>query len=340
MNQSSHKVSRLYWGENYAPKPKMAIDAISAAYKAAYQNINLYPGGLQDEALVAISMRLGIPTPHILISNGIEGLIQLLCKTFVRKGDEVIMLNPTFGGYAHNAQIVGAHPVFIDVVLGSYISVKDVTRCISKNTSIIFIASPNTMTGFYHLTIQDIAKLAGVFPGIIVIDECYFGIGDMTVVSLVKKFSNIIILQSASKSLGLAGIRVGWAIASQKIITQLKKYSIALAPDPLPSVSYAVLAAVMPFSSDIAHSFILFRDEFAFHLAKIKNFHVYPTDTTMIPVVLPKSISISKYIALMKSEGVLLKDTSNVGYLLVGVPPKREWKYVLSCFQGVISSFG
>ena len=207
MKHINHSPIRLYWGENYGPKPKAAAKAIAAAYRAAYRNIHLYPGQWQDKAIAAISTEYKLPKDQIAIGNGIEGLLSVIFRTFAKAGDEIITLTPTFGGYAHNAQSNGIKCLTLSVDFKTWLTVKDVLRLITLNTRMIFLASPNTMTGAYHISPGEIGKLAEEFSGLLVVDECYFGIGDQTALPLVDTHSNIMILRSASKSLGLAGIQ-------------------------------------------------------------------------------------------------------------------------------------
>ena len=339
MNKSTYtEPVRLYWGENYASKPLTAIQAISATFQALQTDIHLYPGDWQEKTLNAISIAYNWPKNQILISNGIEGLLTHIFNTYVKNGDMIATLNPTFGAYEQNARIIGATCFSIPIKLDTQLSANSIIKQIPSNTTQIFLAMPNTMTGVYHISIFEIEKLAKAFSGLIIIDECYFGIGNVTVISLIHTYPNILVLRSASKSLGLAGLRIGWAMGTKDVINRLSKYSISVAPDPLPTISYATLSAILPFNIEICESFISFRNIFSSKLSQINGVTVHKTETTLIPITLPKQKMIAQTIHELENIGILLKNTSNLDYLLFGVPPKSKWDHVLSNFRKIIEN--
>lgn len=328
---------RLYWGENYAPKPPVVQKAIKQAFQEALETVHWYPAGPVVTVKNIIAKSYHLSCDQITVGNGIEGLLIPLFHAFVQKGDAVAVLDPTFGAYAANAHIVGATVTSIPVGLKTILFVKDILAKTTKKTVMICIASPNTSTGICHFSLQEIEKLAKQFSGIIVVDECYFGIGKQTVVPLLKKYTNIIVLQSASKVFGLAGLRIGWLMGSKMNVQAVKAQSIDLASDPVSTASILGLISIWPYRTLLAKKYVAFQKQFVAQLQQIAGLTVYPTSTTFIPVKLDKQGSVQQCIQIMvKKYHISLKDTSGLGYLLIGVPPKKDWPYVLSCFHKCI----
>lgn len=324
---------RLYWGENYAPKAPVVQRALGRAFSMAQKISHLYPGELQEQTKQALASAYHIHANQILIGAGIEGILKDCFKMWVGPGDSVLTIAPTFGGYEHNAVACGASVITIPVSLSTKLTAQEVLSVITPKTKLLIFASPNTSTGAYHLAIEDYKEMLPRFPGLVVVDECYYHIGKKTVLPLLKKYDNLLVLRSASKSWGLAGVRVGFAFGSSVLIDQLNKQTIMLAPDPLPGISYKALQAILPYRQMTADAYVAFRNTFAQRLVSISHFIVYPSDTTFIPVAVPHPEKLPIFLAQMAAQGVLLKDTAQLGYLLIGVPPKDAWGYVLDCFQ-------
>lgn len=324
---------RLYWGENYALKPQTVVFAIKKALAESVKTINLYPGNLQDAVIKNFANIYHVPVKSIILGTGIEGLLVNIFWVFVKAGDEIITLSPTFSAYEHNAKSRGAGVVTITVGLETKVTAEEVLAKVTGRTKLICIASPNTTTGIYHISKKDIIKILKKFKGLVIIDECYFGIGKKTVINLMHKFDNLLGLRSASKNWGLAGIRLGFGIGSTKIIDKLEKHTIALAPDSLPTATYLVMLAVLPYHHELESAYKKFQKEFVAQLKKIPGIKVYETESTYIPVEVKNAIPLLTVISRMKSYGFELKDTSDLDYLLFTVPPKKYWDAAISCFK-------
>jgi len=331
---------RLYWGENYAPKPPVVQKALKQAFQEALETVHWYPADTSVKLKNMIAKSYHLSFDQITVGNGIEGLLLPLFHAFVHHGDDVLVLEPTFSAYGANARVVGAKVIFIPVGLATTLTATDVIAKMTKKTVMICLASPNTSTGVYHISKKEIEKLAKQFHGNIVIDECYFGIGKHSAVPLLKKYSNIIVLQSASKVCGLAGLRIGWLMSSKPSINVIEAQSTHLATDPVSTASILGLYSIWPYRTLLAKNYVAFQKQFVKQLKHVAFFKVYPTHTTFIPVTFDTGkIPVKKFIQIMmKKYHIVLKDTSELGYLLVGVPPKNMWKYVIASFQQCIES--
>ncbi|HAC15355.1 MAG TPA: histidinol-phosphate transaminase [Bacteroidetes bacterium] len=192
-----------------------AIGSVPADTRA----LNRYPDPHQDELRTQYAAFRNVKMEQVFCGVGSDEAIDLLIRIFCVPGrDEIMITPPTYGMYKVSASIndvfVRAVPLEPDFSL----NVDAVVDAISPQTRIIFLCSPNNPTG--NLLNKDaIRQILQHFRGIVVVDEAYVDFsGDEGFAGQLDEFPNLVILQTLSKSFGLAGIRLGIALASEQII--------------------------------------------------------------------------------------------------------------------------
>ena len=186
--------------------------------------VNRYPDPNQTALKKVISNLRGCDEDQLLIGNGSDEVLDLIIRAFCTPyKDDMIIMPPTYGMYAVLADInsVGMTKVPLDARF--QLKPKEVLAAVTPNTKAIFFCSPNNPSGNAFNT-DDIQMLLDNFDGIIVIDEAYI---DFTYFpswsKKLSEFPNLIVTQTLSKAFGLAGLRLGIAIASPEIIALLKR---------------------------------------------------------------------------------------------------------------------
>ena len=160
---------------------------------------------------------------QIMLGDGCDGCLQMIANTFINKGEEVIIPIPTFHRYEFHTILMGGKPIFVPMI-NFELNFKDILKKANKNSKILFLCDPNNPTGIsIEKTVKE--ELIKNFNGIVVIDEALADITDVNGTSLLKKYDNLIIVRSFSKSFGLASLRIGYIISNPKIIEQIKKTS-------------------------------------------------------------------------------------------------------------------
>lgn len=161
---------------------------------------------------------------NILMGDGCDGCLEMIAKTFISKNDNVIIPIPTFHRYEFHTKLMGGVPKFMNMS-NFDLPTKEIVTLLSKNSAkLIFLCNPNNPTG-KEIKKEDEIKILENFNGIVVVDEA---LADTTVVNgseLIKKYKNLIIVRSFSKSFGLASLRIGYIVAHPEIINQIKKVS-------------------------------------------------------------------------------------------------------------------
>ena len=227
-------VIRLNANENpYGP-----LDKVSAALSGL--PLHLYPDPNQRKLRAALGEYTGQPVERIMAGAGGDEIIDLLMRLFIAPGQKVLDCEPTFGMYSFSARLAEAEIVSVPRNSTWDIDIPAMLEAIDDSARIVFLASPNNPTGNL-LTERDARAL--LKTGVIVcVDETYYEFSGSTLCPLLNEYENLVILRSFSKWAGIAGLRVGYAIASSELIGHLmdikQPYNINIAGEA------AVLAAL------------------------------------------------------------------------------------------------
>lgn len=189
------------------------------------QQLHRYPDPKQKELRKLIADWRGTCPANVFTGAGSDEGIDLLYRIFCEPGqDRVLTTAPTYGMYNVSANI---HNIEVDEVLLDeeefQLPVDDILSAVTPNTKMLFLCSPNNPTGNTFST-ADIRQLIEEFSGIVIIDEAYIDFSNQeSWASKVVEYPNLVVLQTLSKSFGLAGIRLGIAYAQQEIINYIMK---------------------------------------------------------------------------------------------------------------------
>jgi len=208
--------------------------------------IEQYPDSRATVLTGRVSERLGIPAKNILAGNGTTELIRLIATTYIRNNDRVLILEPTYGEYETACRLAGARLIkhrttedqkFAPDMADFLASIKQ------HHPRAIFICNPNNPTGKY-LPRSDIEKvLETMGEGLLVLDEAYIDFVESTWNSLeLLGRGNVVVLRSLTKNYGLPGLRLGYAVAREALIEDLR---IALPPWNVNAAAQKVGAAVL-----------------------------------------------------------------------------------------------
>ena len=215
------EIVKLASNENpLGPSPK-AIQAMHAAL----ENAHLYPDGSGFHLCNAIAAKLGLQPENVILGNGSNEIIEFLGHAFLNPGDDVITCQYAFIVYKLLATAFGVHT--IETPSPDYQQNLDATlEAITPKTRLIFIPNPNNPTGtlVFQSAIDDF--MSQVPDSILVIfDEAYFEFLDEPPETLryIGERRNVVVLRTFSKIHGLAGVRIGYAVAPSEIIEVLHK---------------------------------------------------------------------------------------------------------------------
>ncbi len=189
----------------------------------AVKRLNLYSDPESKILTEMMAKALGVEYENVLMTNGSDEILNFAFMAFCDKNNGAVFADITYGFYQVFAEINSVPYTKIPLDESFKINVSDYFN--SKKT--VFIANPNAPTGI-ALTIDEIEAIIKNNPNnVVVIDEAYVDFGAESAVPLIKKYKNLLVTQTFSKSRSMAGARLGMGIASAEIIADLKmmKYS-------------------------------------------------------------------------------------------------------------------
>ena len=200
---------------------RVFLDANENPYNSP---LNRYPDPLQVELKKTIAKVKGVPVENIFLGNGSDEAIDLPYRCFCQPGiDNVVAIEPTYGMYRVCADIndVEYRPVLLDEHF--QMDAQKVLAACDGHTKLIWICSPNNPTG-NSIQREEIQKVIMGFEGIVIVDEAYSDFSrQQPFRQELKRYPNLIVLNTMSKAWASAAIRLGMAFASKEIIDLFNK---------------------------------------------------------------------------------------------------------------------
>ncbi|MDQ8040118.1 MAG: histidinol-phosphate transaminase [Rickettsiella sp.] len=238
---------KLDRNENPLGPSPLAIKAANRALSRCHQ----YPENEELALKRCLAKHLGISPKTIALANGSERLLELIAKIYLTPGDSAVLPNYSFINLTKIIETTGAE---LRVASNSHedIKVSQILEVVNYSTKIIFIVNPNNPTSTYINT-TNLIYLLNEVPShkLIVIDEAYAEYVQASdypdTIKLINKYPNLIICRTFSKFYGLAGLRLGYAITTPKIVDILNQSSLPF------SVNSIALAAAQEAILDKKH---------------------------------------------------------------------------------------
>lgn len=183
-----------------------------------------YPDANGFELKAAISAKYDVPADWITLGNGSNDILELAAHAFVQPGQAVVFAQYSFAVYPLATQAVGARGIVVPAKEYGH-DLPAMLKAITDDTRLVFIANPNNPTGTFLPAAQIEAFLKQVPPHVVVVlDEAYNEYLAPALqydsIQWVRQFPNLLVSRTMSKAYGLAGLRVGFAIA-QPVVTDL-----------------------------------------------------------------------------------------------------------------------
>ncbi len=188
---------------------------------ADYKAYHIYPDSSHLVIRKLLAQYVGVDGDGIVVGSGSDELIDLILRLYLDPGDEVINCGPTFGMYPYCTALNNGTLIEVPRDASYAIDIAAVKSAAGSRTKVIFIASPNNPTGNVtpEKDILGLLKLGIV----VVVDEAYYEFCGRSMVSLVDKHENLIVLRTFSKWAGLAGLRVGYGVFHQNVAKYLDR---------------------------------------------------------------------------------------------------------------------
>lgn len=221
------------------------LPSVLAVIQAAAADINRYPDPHARELVAAIAARFAVQPDCVAVGTGSVAVCQQIVSVVAGPGDEVVFAWPSFEAYPIVTGIAGATAVPVPLRADATADLAAMAAAVTPRTRCIFLCTPNNPTGTVVHHDEVVELLAGI-PGdvLVVIDEAYVEfVAEPRAVRSLELFAaheNVAILRTFSKAYGLAGLRVGFALAHHHTAGALRKAAI---PFGVSSVAQAAAVA-------------------------------------------------------------------------------------------------
>ena len=265
------------------------------------ERLRRYPDPVSSALREKFAAMNGYKTENIITGNGSDDLLTILTRCFTDPQRPMACFDPSYSLYPTLAKLQGAR--CITVPLTDTFDIPDNALDLAKGANLFFIARPNAPTGNLFAR-EKIEKICAGFKGIVVIDEAYADFSCDNCMDLVRKYANVVITRTFSKSRSLAGLRFAFAVAHPKIIEGMMKmkdsYNVSMLTQKLAMASLEDEAYFERCVTEIKQN----RQHLADELKKL-GFEVLPSETNFLFVKPP--VKAGEYFAELKHRNILVR---------------------------------
>jgi histidinol-phosphate aminotransferase len=270
---------KLNTNESPLPPSPRVVEAIK---KAADRSLRLYPSPTAAPARRAIAAHFGLDPTQVIVGNGGDELIEMCFRAFADAGDRVAFPTPTYPLFEPLCRIHGAtaspHPIEVPSELPPSLA--------ADPAPLKFIVNPNSPTGalFDHAAIEAVVAASS---GVVAVDEAYADFAPRTCRRLLDTHDNLVLLRTFSKSYGLAGLRIGFALGDPSVIAALDSVKDSYNVDRLAIVAAVAAIEDQAHHLDLVSEVIKNRQTLAEALAGL-GFEVIPSAANFVFVKPPR----------------------------------------------------
>ncbi len=165
---------------------------------------------------------LNVPAECVAIGNSSDEVMDRIIRIFLEKGDRAVTFTPTFSIFKYCVNYGGADFVGVPLRDDFTVDVEAMRAAFTSEARLLYLCSPNNPTA-NQLKPREVEALTEDFPGIVLVDEAYAEYADYSVVPLINKYENLVVLRTFSKAFGLAGLRLGYAVANPTLAQAIDK---------------------------------------------------------------------------------------------------------------------
>ncbi len=268
--------------------PFPPLPAVRSALIRSIDSANRYPEFLPERLRGLIGSRVGLPADHVMLGAGATGVVLQALQALTVPGDTMAMATPTFDGYPILARMTGLDSLTVPLDKHGHNDLDGLADA-AANARVVVVCRPHNPTG----TLEPIAELMRFLDRVprdtvVLLDEAYIEFAapehQLDVSALLGRFPNVVVVRTFSKAYGLAGLRIGYGLASPelapKLWAQQLPFGIALTSLPAVAACYAA-------EDQLQHRIQLITAERRYLRMRLSAMGIYTTDAQANFVYLP-----------------------------------------------------
>ncbi len=209
---------RLDFNENtLSPSPKV----MERVHAMTAEGLTKYPEREPVERIVAA--HFGLQTEQVLLTNGVDEAIHLMCVAFLEEGDEALIATPTFFMYDVSINLMTRGLVKVQADASLEFPFERFMAAITERTKLIIVASPNNPTGAVVSREHLLAIAAAAPQAVMMVDEAYYHFHGESTMQDLSYVPNLIVARTFSKAYGLANLRIGMLVGNPELLKYVRK---------------------------------------------------------------------------------------------------------------------
>ncbi|MFA5313679.1 MAG: histidinol-phosphate transaminase [Methanomassiliicoccales archaeon] len=262
-----------------------------------------YPSTYGDALRRELASLYGVDMDDIVVGNGSDEILDIIFKTFMEPGGNVVMAYPSYSLHGWFGQINGGGSVQVDLKEGYQL---DVDGMLKAKGDIVILCTPNNPTSNTFAK-EDVLRLVEESDRPVVVDEAYgeFARPGSSFIPLVDRYPNLIVTRTFSKAYALAGMRIGYSIANKDLTLAMQKVKV---PYSLNKVSEHVAVKAVQDQDFVRRTVDIVNGErkrLEDGLSSL-GFHVFPSEANFIMFRCPKDSA--ELVKRLAAKGVLIRD--------------------------------
>jgi histidinol-phosphate aminotransferase len=214
------EIVKLNFNENlYMQRDKLVAMMREVADEC---DLRLYPQEEEENLRQAIGEYFKLPQACVTVGNSSDELMDRITRLFLERGERAVTFSPTFSVFRYCVKYYGADYVGVPLKNDFRIDIEAMRTAFTPSSKLLYLCSPNNPSG-NQLDLEEVEALIEDFSGIVMVDEAYGEYADYSVIPLIEKYENLIVLRTFSKAFGLAGLRLGYALANARLAKAVSK---------------------------------------------------------------------------------------------------------------------
>jgi len=304
---------------------------------------NRYPTEFSDDLRRVLAASLSVDPGCIILGNGSNELAQFLGHSLIRPGRSVVVLDPMFSLFEKVVRLCEGVPVGVPCEADYSTDPKKIVDAVrAADADLVILATPNNPTG-QAIAVNDLGDIAGKVDGLVLIDEAYHEfVPGPSALSLLDSHRNVIVMRTFSKTVGLAGLRLGYLVAAKPIVAELLKARLPFMIDRLTEIVAACLIEHPEIVTERVKVLTAERDRMLADLRQMPGVEVVPSSTNFLIFRTP--VDAGRLERALADRGVLVRDVSGYkklpGFVRVNAGLPDENKAFLSALNDVLFSAG
>ncbi len=213
-------IVKLNYNENlFLPRSKV-VELLKEVAEEC--DLRIYPQEEEVKLKEEIGDYLQVPVGCIAVGNSSDEVMERVIRLFLQKGERAVTFSPTFSIFKCCAEYYDVESLSIPLQSDFSIDIDRMKAAFTPPSRLLYLCSPNNPTA-NQLKRREVENLIDDFPGIVMVDEAYAEYADYSIVPLINKYENLVVLRTFSKAFGLAGLRLGYAVANETLAKAMDK---------------------------------------------------------------------------------------------------------------------